>query len=1012
MTGAPAAAFPGSPERARERRPLAARPAAWPATAALACVALALFLAFVGYGFNLEDEGTILYQILRAYRGERPYLDFHTGYTPAMFYVNAGLFSLFGVSALPVRILLALVNALAVALIFRLALRFAPPLEAACAGLAYALCMPFFAGQFAAFNIPYPAWYAVAAWLAAELASLRAAGAGGRGWLFVAGLASGIAFSFKPNTGVLCLGAAVLARLLASAPAAGRLGAALESGLLAVACVAVAAVLGFEVATVKFALLALPAVALVSSAIPVRARRRRSAAAGATRPLGAAMGDLVAIAGGFLAVTWAWLAYFLWHLGADGFGREILLLGAGVERIYGLIYPEPTLWSALAVGLLLATAFLPLAIERGWLARRGLIALGVAALAGVVASVSTFALAPEGLVISTAMQLENLSFFVLPAILAGAVALWLRGRRQPRPTVALVYALLLFIQVYPRIDFMHVVISMPSALVVAAGLLVGVERRWVAALGFAADEPARARAMVWVRVAAVVPIALALLARAAPLAEARLRWDEGPAWRPMTALGAEALPVAIERDRDHDLRELRRVAALVESATGPDDQLLVFPALGVVPFMTDRRTPVPHDYFYAGRPSHADEARMLGQIEAARPPLAITLNDRLGYFSASPAYYFLLRDYVQRNYALARRIGRFDVFLRRDLVRAAREPSGPHRAGGPLSVAFAHGEYRREVRRARALARDGDVADLSGSMARLADPDRQVRRLRLLAIAAVARRTAGGLAAVEETVAPDRRSRLLLARALGEFGSADALPYLRDVYMRAGGSGSRLGREASTAINYILARELASRYGWAGAEEAPLWSVPGELLDDDLVRELPEFEPRQRIGALTALAAAAAGRDDLAGAIEPVQHPRDTSWWRVVAAYSLVKLGRTEYLRAMVEQMEDGTLAEQYVPSLLLDPAVVDPTLTAELVRDLLRSGAPGEREVAAWMSPLLGGLADRDALSAAIRDPDPRVREAARWALAHLDRAAPSAGEARGEGVSAGRDRGARTAP
>jgi uncharacterized membrane protein YkgB len=49
---------------------------------------------------------------------------------------------------------------------------------------------------------------------------------------------------------------------------------------------------------------------------------------------------------------------------------------------------------------------------------------------GVLAALATSALAPEGLVISVAMQLENLSFFVVPAVLAGAVLLWLRGARS------------------------------------------------------------------------------------------------------------------------------------------------------------------------------------------------------------------------------------------------------------------------------------------------------------------------------------------------------------------------------------------------------------------------------------------------------------------------------------------------------------------------------------------------------------------------------------------------------
>ena len=55
------------------------------ATIALGAGVAGLYLLFVGYGYQLEDEGTILYQILRTYRGERPYLDFHTGYTPAIF---------------------------------------------------------------------------------------------------------------------------------------------------------------------------------------------------------------------------------------------------------------------------------------------------------------------------------------------------------------------------------------------------------------------------------------------------------------------------------------------------------------------------------------------------------------------------------------------------------------------------------------------------------------------------------------------------------------------------------------------------------------------------------------------------------------------------------------------------------------------------------------------------------------------------------------------------------------
>src|SRR5262249_42178376 len=108
------------PRRGRRGGMITRPPRARLATLVLAGAVTALYLAFVGYGYQLEDEGTILYQILRTYRGERPYLDFHTGYTPAIFYLNAWLFRTFGVSVVPIRLSLVAVNTIAVVTLFRL----------------------------------------------------------------------------------------------------------------------------------------------------------------------------------------------------------------------------------------------------------------------------------------------------------------------------------------------------------------------------------------------------------------------------------------------------------------------------------------------------------------------------------------------------------------------------------------------------------------------------------------------------------------------------------------------------------------------------------------------------------------------------------------------------------------------------------------------------------------------------------------------------------------------------
>lgn len=969
--------------------PAEGAPRAWPESLLLTALVAALYATFVGYGFNLDDEGTVLYQILRTFRGERPYLDFHTGYTPAVFYLNAGLFDLFGVSVLPIRILLVAVNSLSVFLIFRLALRFAPPGESAAAALVYALYLPFFAGQFASFNIPYPAWYAVACWLACQLASVKSIEKDSRGWLAVAGLLAGIAFSFKPNTGVLALGAVVLTRLLTTAPLAGRLGAFLESLVLSVAFGAVFLVLTFDVLTEQFFLLGVPLLLVCAGGLFARRRARSELPPTAQRALGTGFADVGAIVGGFALATTLWLAYFLPRLGVERFAEEVLLLGAGVERIYLIYYPDLSAWSGALLGGLGALWGVVFLVGSGVLFGRRLQALVLTvALAGLLA-LALFGLAPEGLMVSISMQLENLSFFLIPALLIVGVLAWLArvlpavawaGGGLPRNlavlTAALVFALLLFLQLYPRIDFMHVVISMPSALVLAAAALWRFES-WACGM-LASSAPAPALLARRLRGVVLLPIAIALVARGAPFVDARLAFSPFPEVRATTNLGHAPLPVVLEQDRDHDLRELRAVADAVQELTDPGATIFAFPALAIVPFVTDRTTPVAHDYFFPGRPSHADEADMVERIAAAAPDVVVTLNDRLGYFSAAPAYYFILRDYMHQNYELVRRVGRFDVLARR--ARRAEEPSWAQPLPvGELEQGFAAGDFRELSEELRGIGATGSAADLAGWGPRLADVDRAVRGAIVDAALSVAQREPGGLVAVEEQLVEGRRERLLFVRALGEYAGPEALPWLQQTFLQSGG---RLRWETARSINFVLARRLSDRFELAGDANGPLWGIDEPLESEEMVALVDDFVERQRIGPFAAIAAAHAGRRDLGDDLEYFEDEDETTWWRMVSAFSLVELGETEHLETLFDALTTGTLAAQYVPSLLLDEELVPPDLVAAQVVAELRSGTEEERETAAWMAAFLPQEEAHEALAEALDDPDPRVRRAAEWSL------------------------------
>ena len=200
----------------------------------LAVLSLVLQAALMQRGAAGYDEGLILYGAARVARGELPYRDFWSMYGPGSFFVIAGFFQAFGETQAVARGFDMLCRTAIVWLVFALVARVVGGWRAAALA---ALCALGLLVVAAAYEFPvYPAF---ALSLLALLCVSRAMATPGRaiGW-FAAGLAAGLAATFRHDLGSYALAACAYAcwasRALAAQAtglAAGGAGAGLAPAL-------------------------------------------------------------------------------------------------------------------------------------------------------------------------------------------------------------------------------------------------------------------------------------------------------------------------------------------------------------------------------------------------------------------------------------------------------------------------------------------------------------------------------------------------------------------------------------------------------------------------------------------------------------------------------------------------------------------------------------------------------------------------------------------------------------
>src|SRR6185295_9139988 len=117
---------------------------------------------------------------------------------------------LFGVDLRVLRWSMVLVNSAALISLYLLAVRLVPPILAIVPAVAYAAWMPVYKGEFASFNIPYPAWHVVLFWALSLFAFLRTVRRSAPAWMLLAGALAALGCAFKPNSGAFNLAALAL----------------------------------------------------------------------------------------------------------------------------------------------------------------------------------------------------------------------------------------------------------------------------------------------------------------------------------------------------------------------------------------------------------------------------------------------------------------------------------------------------------------------------------------------------------------------------------------------------------------------------------------------------------------------------------------------------------------------------------------------------------------------------------------------------------------------------------
>jgi Dolichyl-phosphate-mannose-protein mannosyltransferase len=631
--------------------------------------AFAIFVVYVwssNYWVDLTDEGYFLYLASRVHQGDLPYRDFDTYYTPGVFYLYATAYHLFGVSIMPVRVLMAAMRVICALLLYGLTRRVAPPPFAVLPFLVVAAVDPM-----PVFPEPHPSWTAMMATLLTLEAIVRHAETGRLRWVVAAGAAAGLAYAFKQNAGAFAALAVGGYLLFRPRPETGRLLAAARVLYALVLSAAVTVLLAPALDELVAAALWLPVLATLALLL----WQSRAPLVGWAGGLRAALSECVLAGAAFVGVTLAWLVPLTIALGP----RETpwgLFVGAVNQGALILPLERPPVATR---ELALVAIWLPVGIALlcRVLGSANAALLPITRLAGPALGISL--LVPWMPVLTQLREplVEDVSqypvltfldnsfgtlYLYLPALAAWGALLLVAGseyqavgsRRVPAsrssryPLLAaggplipcfLLVGTLAALAIYPRSDTLHAMFAGPPLFVAGAWALWQVHRRLVGRAGLLPNA-AMFLALLAVPAAAAAPHAYW---RYSAITHSDPRAAEPP---PYVEVGLERAPVLAPR---HVADNVRGAVEFIQAGTAPNEPFFAYPAAPLFNFLADRPNPTRFDHYFPGALTAEDMVDVIRRLDGARPRYVLWDHAGVHYWVTNPTN-LPLSDYIWSCY--------------------------------------------------------------------------------------------------------------------------------------------------------------------------------------------------------------------------------------------------------------------------------------------------------------------------------------------------------------------------